>query len=143
MRMVAMICGIHIWWGLSLIFGVPLPRPFGALEPFFAITPSSQLVGLLLASVGFLPLTATLWRESKLWCISCLMIPQQIVLCWGLIVSIIDISLAFDGRSWYALGYTSMLFFFHSLELRDEFVYEIVKRKTEREKRKAANGLRD
>lgn len=128
-KIVSLICGIHIWWGLSLLVGIPLPRPFGALEPFFAFPfMTDKLVGMVLTVCGLLPLTGSYWPR-RLWCISCLMVPQQMILFWGFIIGIIEVVASHDGRSWYALGYTGILFMFHSWELRDEFVMEIVERK--------------
>lgn len=129
MKIVSLICGIHIWWGASLVIGIHLPRPFGALEPFFILPFANDLtVGMLLLVCGLLPLTASYW-PNKLWCISCLMVPQQMILLWGFMIGIFDVVSSHDGRSWYALGYTGILFLFHAWELRDEFVLEIVTRK--------------
>lgn len=130
MNMVALISGIHIWWGLSLLVGIPLPRPFGALEPFFVLSDDNFFVGLLLFFVGLLPLTASIWSKKGLWCISCLMIPQQLVLMWGLLLGAIDVVVTKDGRAWYAIGYTGLLFAFHARELCDEFVAELVRRQS-------------
>lgn len=129
MKMVSLICGIHLWWGLSLICGIHLPRPFGALEPFFLLPYANDLlVGITLTVCGILPLTASYWPRG-LWCISCLMIPQQMILTWGFIIGVTDVVVSHDGRSWYALGYTGILFMFHAWELRDEFVMEIINRR--------------
>jgi hypothetical protein len=126
MKMVGIICGIHLWWGLSLLVGIPLPRPFGALEPFYTLPFASDLtVGLLLTVCGILPLIASCWPK-RLWCISCLMVPQQMILGWGFLIGVIDVVVSHDGRAWYALGYTGILFMFHAYELRDEFELDIV-----------------
>lgn len=128
MNMVALICGIHIWWGASLLVGIPLPRPFGALEPFFILPFANDFtVGLMLFTVGLLPLTTSAWPRS-FWCLSCLMIPQQLILMWGLLLGGIDVIITRDGRAWYALGYTGLLFIFHARELCDEFVTEMIRR---------------
>lgn len=129
MKMVSLICGIHIWWGVSLLIGIPLPRPFGALEPFFLLPHANEfVVGLILTVCGLLPLTAGYW-PNRMWCISCLMVPQQMILGWGLGIGVIDVVVSHDGRSWYALGYTGILFMFHAWELRDEFILEIIGKK--------------
>lgn len=127
--MVTLICGIHLWWGCSLLVGVPLPRPFGALEPFYFLPYATDFtVGLLLTVCGLLPLTSPSWPK-RMWCISCLMIPQQMLLTWGLVIGITDVVVTHDGRSWYALGYTGILFLFHLIELRDEMTLEVVRRR--------------
>lgn len=132
MRIMYLICSIHIWWGMSMLLGLHLPRPFGALEPFFILPYANDFtIGLLLFGSGFLPLTASYWPRNW-WCISCLMIPQQLILAWGFLIGGVDVVVSYDGRSWYALGYTGTLFFFHSAELCNEFFYEIVRRKQRR-----------
>ncbi len=126
-KIVFLVCSIHIWWGLSLIVGIVLPRPFGALEPFFLLPFSNDLiVGFLLLFVGILPLTYNLW-PSKVWCLACLMVPQQMVLAWGLVIGIIDILITHDGRTWYALGYTGPIFMFHAFEMKKDFEIEMIK----------------
>lgn len=128
MKIVSLICGIHLWWGVSLLIGIDLPRPFGALEPFFLISSNNMIVGSLLTIVGLLPLIAS-YLPRSIWCLSCFMIPQQLVLFWGFLAGVIDYVYTHDGRSWYALGYTGLLFIAHAWELRDEFISEIIHRK--------------
>lgn len=128
MRMAGLVCGIHIWWGASLVVGIPVPRPFGALEPFFAVSENNLIVGLILLISGLLPLIFFYWPKG-VWCISCAMIPQQLVLCWGFLAGLADVAVLHDGRSWYALGYTGMLFFFHGWDLCDKFIVEIIRQR--------------
>lgn len=130
MKIITLICAIHIWLGTSILFGVPVPKPFGAFDPFFIVSFMTDFrVGLLLLVGGLLPLTAAYWPK-RLWCISCFMVPQQLILTWGFIVGLIEFASLHDGRSWYALGYTGILFFAHARELSDAFLYEMIRRQS-------------
>lgn len=130
LNMVSLISCIHLWWGISLIIGIELPRPFGALEPFYKLPFANDLlVGISLTVSGLLPLTSSYWPKSW-WCISCLMVPQQAILTWGFVLGVVDVVISHDGRSWYALGYTGTLFIFHLVSLRDEFVVEMIRKRS-------------
>lgn len=135
MRMVYLISGVHMWWGSSMVLGIPLPRPFGAIEPFFLLPGATTfLVGLTFIVVGLLPLMY--FHIPGMICRTCSLIPQQAALSWGFVIGATDVWLTNDTRSWYALAQPGAFFIGHAFEASDLLIAEYVERRKAREDRK-------
>lgn len=112
MRAIRLVSVVHVLWGICLVM-LPVPRPFGALEPFFALV-SPFWVGVSFIIAGSLPLLAL--RIRWFTCLLCAVAPQQMVLAYGLIVSSIDAATSHDVRVIMALCYLGPMTFYHFKE---------------------------
>jgi hypothetical protein len=113
-KTILLVSVIHICWGLMLILLPHFPRPFGALEPYLLFT-SEAWAGTILVTSGVLPIIALRLRWFR--CLACATVPQQMVLVWGLGISIVDAFTTIDGRSLVAIGYTAPITLFHAHDM--------------------------
>lgn len=114
MKTILLVSVIHICWGAMLLLLPDFPRPFGALEPYL-MTLGETWAGVLLVFSGVLPILAVRWRWFT--CLACATVPQQMVLVWGLGISLVDAITMHDGRSLVAVGYTAPITLFHAHDM--------------------------
>jgi len=115
MKVIRMVSSIHILWGSSLMF-LPVPRPFGALEPYFVLFSTSG-AGAVLTFSGALPLLALHLKRFR--CLLCSVVPQQMLLFWALIISGRDVIETHDHRAVLALCYLLPMTIYHFSEVVD------------------------
>lgn len=92
----------HVLWGVCLTT-LAVPRPFGALEPYFQLL-DPFWVGITFIIGGSLPLLA-LWVRWVKTCLLCAVVPQQVILTYGLVASALDAAFTHDVRVIMALCY--------------------------------------
>lgn len=112
MKAVRLVSTVHALWGMTLMTQ-NIPRPFGALEPYFLIAPPFY-AGIMLALAGGAPLLAI--RAKWFRCLLCAVVPQQVLLCWALGISMIDVVRDGDVRTLLALCYWVPMTYYHFRE---------------------------
>jgi hypothetical protein len=112
MTAVRMVSVIHLLWGICLLL-LPVPRPFGALEPYFWLL-DPYWVGLAFIVAGTLPLAAL--HMKWFTCLVCALAPQQMILLFGFVVSMRDVLDTHDSRAVLALCYLGPMTFWHFKE---------------------------
>ena len=118
MTSIRLVSYIHGLWGASLlVIGDSVPRPYAALEPFLTYMPS-QVVGYLFLVSAVIPILIDNYcdhgNRRNLFLFALSVLPQQLILYWGVAWGGWVMFVEFDPRTWLSWTYTVVLAFAHS-----------------------------
>lgn len=126
MSPIRIISWIHLAWGLSMLafwaLGVAMPRPFGSLEAYLAYL-SAPALGACLFATSLLSFTALHMGREWPWAMALGVVPQQLVLLWGVLWSVLALvegwaeGPGFDPRTWLGCSYLTVLSVYHGLAI--------------------------
>lgn len=130
---------LHILWGVYLVFfWWRVPQPFGAFEPFYLLVKPFQL-GMIFLFIASIAAAKNITPDHPWWLRPALVVPQQIVLVWGLVGGFVLVYHDENAdRNLLALCYIFSITVFHTLDTIELWVTQLIKREV---RKNGASGL--
>jgi hypothetical protein len=123
---------LHIGYGMSVILMSSVPRPFGNLEPLFAVLPV-RVAGVVLVMCALLPFVGIVWpgRHWARWC-SAWTVPQEMILFWSATWAMHMLLERWDGRTFLSGFFLFVLAAFHTRDVLKLHELMLLYRKVDR-----------